>query len=66
MAEKKEKQEKDECECGMPLTNETRCGCRPDKCFCCCECPPTCKCGCVERREEARKETENQTSTDNE
>ncbi|MBM2820322.1 MAG: hypothetical protein HW405_82 [Candidatus Berkelbacteria bacterium] len=38
--------EEKKCECGMPLTEETKCSCQPSVCIHCCTCVPDCTCGC--------------------
>lgn len=45
----------EKCECGMPLDDETRCSCEPDKCYHCCSCGPECTCGCQEKKAAAKK-----------
>jgi len=37
------------CQCGMPLNEEARCQCEPDKCIHCCTCADDCQCGCKEK-----------------
>lgn len=46
----------EECECGMPLNEKTRCDCAPGKCVHCCGCPPDCDCGCREKEKILEKE----------
>lgn len=44
-----EEEETKKCPCTMPLTEETRCSCKPELCAICCECPPDCPCGCQQK-----------------
>ena len=40
----------EQCECGMPLNDETRCSCAGSKCYYCCSCAEGCGCGCDKKR----------------
>ena len=42
----------------MPLTEETDCKCKPDKCAICCECDETCACGCKEKAAKIKEDNE--------
>lgn len=46
----------EKCSCGMPLNDETRCQCKPEKCAIYCECPPDCSCGCQEKAAKIKEE----------
>jgi hypothetical protein len=51
-------EETKKCACGMPLTEETDCKCKPDKCAICCECDETCACGCKEKAAKIKEDNE--------
>lgn len=44
------------CECDMPLTEETKCACEPERCIHCCSCPKECECGCQEKAQKEKEE----------
>gem|GEM_PF-2532168 len=39
------------CECGINLNTDTQCECNQKLCVYCCQCPETCQCNCVLKRE---------------
>lgn len=41
----------EQCECGMSLSEDTRCSCEPSKCYYCCSCAEGCGCGCDKKRD---------------
>jgi hypothetical protein len=48
--------EEKKCTCGMPLNEKTECSCNPEVCVYCCSCPPDCKCGCQEKKDQPEQE----------
>lgn len=43
--------EEKKCECGMPLNDEAKCACNPEKCIHCCSCGAGCACNCENKCE---------------
>ncbi len=48
--------EERKCTCGMPLNEKTECSCNSEVCVYCCSCPPDCKCGCQEKKDQPEQE----------
>ena len=55
----------EKCACGMPLTEETKCNCKPDNCAICCECSEDCQCGCVEKSKKIKEDNQKDKQKEN-